>query len=113
VDTLTVVVNGDELTTSYKRRPVVDEQSRLEVVKACRYVDNAEISNSYEVGVFVEKYVITHIIHGDDWEQKSYLRQIRISEQDLAKQRLELLFLPYTSHVSTSAIIKHCALLAS
>lgn len=108
VDTLFVIVNGDELTASYKRRPIVDEKSRLEVVMACRYVDYAEISNSYDIKPAVEQHSITHIIHGDDWNRTSYLDQIRLSEQDLLRRQVQLLFLPYTGLVSTSGIIAQC-----
>ena len=35
-DRLVIVVNGDALTSSYKRAPVMSEQDRLNVVSACR-----------------------------------------------------------------------------
>lgn len=38
-DRLIVAINGDEMVASYKRRPFLSERDRLEVVKACRYVD--------------------------------------------------------------------------
>lgn len=46
-DRLIVAINGDEMVASYKRRPFLSEQDRLEVVKACRYVDDAFIIHGY------------------------------------------------------------------
>lgn len=108
-DRLVVVVNGDRLTTSYKRAPVMSEHDRLAVIQACRYVDVAEVSNDYDVKPFIQKYGITQIAHGDDWDVESYKHQIRCDDTFLEEHGARLVFLPYTPGVSTSDIIKRCA----
>ena len=109
-DRLVVVVNGDGLTTAYKRRPVMSEQDRLELVSACRYVDAAEISNDFSVRTAILRHGVTKIVHGDDWSVESYKRQIRCDDAFLAATGVELVMLPYTAGVSTSDIIRACAI---
>ncbi len=101
---LHVIVNGDHLTSAYKRQPVMTESDRLAIVSACRYVDRAEVSNDYDVKPYVERHGIRIIVHGDDWERDSYLRQIRLTEDYLQARGLDLVFLPYYRGESTSAL---------
>jgi glycerol-3-phosphate cytidylyltransferase len=109
VDKLVVVVNGDRLTAAYKRPPVFSEAERLEIVQSCRHVDEAMISNDYDVSKFLYEYRPAYIFHGDDWERTSYLKQIRATEELLAEIGAQLVFLPYTSTVSTTSVIRRCA----
>ena len=60
-DRLIVAINGDEMVASYKRRPFLSEQDRLEVVKACRYVDDAFIIHEYDNKEYIKKYVNNNI----------------------------------------------------
>lgn len=109
-DRLVVVINGDDLVTSYKRRPIMSEQDRLEVVSACRYVDAAEISNDFSVRTAILRHGVTKIVHGDDWAIESYKRQIRCDDAFLTATGVDLVMLPYTAGVSTSDIIRACAM---
>jgi glycerol-3-phosphate cytidylyltransferase len=108
-DRLVVVVNGDALTSSYKRPPVMNEQDRLSVIAACRYVDEAEISNTYSIRDVNVRYGVTAVVHGDDWEVESYKQQIRCDDAFLDEHGVELVLLPYTPGISTSDIIARCA----
>ena len=112
-DRLVVVVNGDALTSSYKRPPVMSEQDRLNVIAACRYVDGAEISNTYSIRDVIVRHGVTAIVHGDDWEVESYKQQIRCDDAFLDKHGVKLVLLPYTPGISTSDIIARCADLVS
>jgi glycerol-3-phosphate cytidylyltransferase len=112
-DRLVVVVNGDALTSSYKRPPVMSEQDRLSVIAACRYVDDAEISNTYSIRDVIVRHGVTAIVHGDDWEVESYKQQIRCDDAFLDEHGVELVLLPYTSGISTSEIIARCCRQAS
>jgi glycerol-3-phosphate cytidylyltransferase len=103
---LHVIVNGDRLTAAYKRRPVMAEADRLAIVSACRYVDRAEVSNDYDVKPYVERHGIRAIVHGDDWTRDDYLRQIRVSEQYLQAQGVEMVFVPYYRGESTTDLCR-------
>ena len=79
-DRLIVAINGDEMVASYKRRPFLSEQDRLEVVKACRYVD--------------------------DWDGEGYLKQIRVTPEFLEEHHVSMVYLPYTKGISTSELVE-------
>lgn len=103
---LIVAVNGDEMVASYKGKPLYSESDRLEILKSCRFVDEAFIISVYDNKEFIEKYKIDAIVHGDDWEVNSYMKQIRVTKEYLKEKKVELVLLPYTSGISTSQIRK-------
>lgn len=103
---LIVAINGDEMVTSYKRKPFYSESDRLEILKSCKFVDEAFIIKGYDNKEFIEKYKIDAIVHGDDWEANSYMEQIRVTKEYLKEKNAELVLLPYTPGISTSQIVK-------
>lgn len=103
---LIVAINGDQLVTDYKRAPIFSETDRLEIVKSCRYVDEAFIVSDFDNKPFIEKYNIDAIIHGDDWEKHSYLKQIVVTEEYLKERNIDLILLPYTKGISSGDLIK-------
>lgn len=105
-DKLIVAVNGDDMVASYKRRPFVNEENRLAVIKACKYVDEAFIIRQYDNKEIIKKYNINIIVHGDDWPADSYMEQIRVTPNFLKKYDCELVLLPYTQGISTSELIE-------
>lgn len=105
-DKLIVAVNGDEMVASYKRTPYLSEEDRCAIIQACKYVDEAFIIRQYDNKEFIEKYGVTKIVHGDDWEESSYMEQIRVSPEYLKEQNCELILIPYTQGVSTSELIQ-------
>ncbi|MES2937890.1 MAG: adenylyltransferase/cytidyltransferase family protein [Pseudomonadota bacterium] len=102
---LVVVINGDEFTARYKRRPSINEEDRLHVVRSCRHVDDAVIAHGANARPYIERYGIRIVVHGDDWEHSSYMKQICLDEDYLRSQRVELRYIPYYRGESTSAII--------
>lgn len=103
---LIVAVNGDDMVADYKRRPIYSETDRLEIIRACKYVNEAFIIQDYDNKKYIEQYEVDAIVHGNDWERQSYLSQIRVTEEYLKARNTELVLVPYTSGVSTSNLIK-------
>lgn len=103
---LIVAVNGDQMVANYKRKPFYCEHDRLEIIKGCKYVDDAFIIRDFDNKKYIEQYGIDAIVHGNDWERSSYLQQIRVTEEYLQRQKVELVLLPYTQGISTSDLIK-------
>ncbi len=103
---LIIAVNGDDMVASYKRRPFYSEDDRLEIIKSCKYVNEAFIIKEYDNKAYIEKYEIDAIVHGNDWERESYLQQIRVTEEYLKERNAELVLIPYTAGISTSQLIK-------
>ena len=105
---LTVLLNGDRITERYKRRPIMTEQQRLAVVQACRHVDHALLAHGLDIRQHIVDLQIDRIVHGDDWERRSYLQQISCDDAFLAQHNVELVMLAYTGGISTSSIIDRC-----
>lgn len=103
---LIVAVNGDQMVADYKRKPLYDEHDRLELIRACRYVDEAFIIREFDNKKYIEQYQVDAIVHGNDWERSSYLEQIRVTESYLETRGVALVLLPYTQGISTSDLIK-------
>lgn len=102
---LVVAVNGDDMVSAYKRKPLYSETDRLEIVKSLRFVDKAFIIREFDNKEYIEQYDIDAIVHGDDWERASYLEQIRVTESYLESRQIDLVLLPYTQGISTSQLI--------
>ncbi|ATC94424.1 adenylyltransferase/cytidyltransferase family protein [Pseudoalteromonas tunicata] len=105
-DKLFIIVNGDKMTGEYKRTPYINENDRKRLIEALDIVDEAVISNEFDIKPYIEQFNITKIVHGDDWELNSYMEQIRCTPEYLAAQGCEIVMLPYTQGISTSALIK-------
>lgn len=105
-DRLIVAVNGDDMVSKYKRKPYITEEDRLTIIKSCRYVDEAFIIKEFDNKQALIDHQISRIVHGDDWDRTSYLQQIRVSEQFLQENNIELVFLPYTEGISTGELIQ-------
>lgn len=105
-DKLIVSINSDEIVSTYKRRPFFSEEDRLHIVKACRYVDEAFIIREFDNKEVIKHYGINKIVHGDDWDEKGYMEQIRVTDEFLKEHNCELVFLPYSQGISTSSLIE-------
>ena len=90
----------------YKRKPIFSEDDRLAIVASLRDVDLAFISNSPDARPVIEKHEIDLIVHGDDWEHASYLKQICVDQDYLDSRSIEMKYVPYYAGVSTSEIIE-------
>lgn len=96
---LVVGVSSDELNLAKKgRRPVFTQDERLEIVANLKVVDKVFVEESLELK---RDYVIEHgadvLVMGDDWAGRF----------DYLKDACEVVYLPRTPSVSTTAIIEH------
>ena len=103
---LIVAINGDEMATSYKRKPFYNEIDRLEIIKACKYVDDAFIVQGYDNKRYIKEHNIDAIVHGDDWDLEEYKKQICVCDDFLEKNGVSLILVPYTQGISTSELLK-------
>jgi len=105
-DELIILINGDEMTEKYKRRPIYSEDDRATILNALSCVSQVEVTNSFDIKPIIEKYNIDVIVHGDDWEHESYLAQIRCTQSYLDEQGVSLAYTEYHKSVSTSTLLK-------
>jgi glycerol-3-phosphate cytidylyltransferase len=98
-DRLVVGVSSDQLNYAKKgRKPVFDQNERLEIVSNVKVVDQVFVEESLELKRdYVLQYKADVLMMGDDWAGKfDYLNDI-----------CEVVYLPRTPSVSTTAIIEH------
>jgi len=99
-DYLIVGVLSDTVVAGYKRKPIILELERLEVVRACRYVDSVFLQTALEPDHNFLQEKVDIIIHGDDWKDNFpgavYMRSI-------GRKAINL---PYYEGQSTSKIIE-------
>lgn len=100
-DVLVVGVVSDDGAAAYKRRPVQDEQSRLEIVKALRMVDAAYIQPTTDPTPLLESIRPrpSILVHGSDWDR------LREGHATLARLGIRFVRLPYTEGISTGHLI--------
>ena len=100
-DRLVVGVSSDKLNFAKKgRNPVFNQEERLEIVGNVKAVDEVFIEESLEQK---RDYVLEHqadiLVMGDDWS----------GEFDYLNDICQVVYLPRTPSVSTTAIIEHIA----
>jgi phosphoenolpyruvate phosphomutase len=98
-DRLLVGVHSDETVMQYKRKPICSMSERVEVIKACRYVDEVlEDAPLIVTSSFVREHNISLIVAGDD-HTKEELNKMYGEVID----KLELI--PSTKGISTTMIL--------
>src|SRR5699024_3067521 len=103
---LIVAINGDKFTTKYKRKPIYSEQDRLEIISACKYVDEAFVIDQHDNKDAIIEHNIDIIVKGNDWDEEGNKKKIRVDNAFLEEYEVELDFLDYIEGISTSGIIK-------
>ena len=103
-DFLIIGVYTDELTSTYKRKPVIPFEERFEMVKASKSVDmvvkveNKDCTHMLKK-LTAEGWKISFLFHGDDWktvEGKEYIESIGG----------KLVLTPYYRHQDTTKILE-------
>jgi cytidyltransferase-like protein len=101
-DVLVVGVHSDETVADYKRAPVMTMAERIQVIAACRFVDevipDAPLSVTRE---WIEEHELDLVVHGDDLDEDSLGMMYGIP-RDMGI----LTLVPYANGVSSTAIIE-------
>jgi glycerol-3-phosphate cytidylyltransferase len=106
-DELVVSLNTDAFAGRYKEPPVMTLLERGLVVDACRYVTQTIVNSGNEDSrPAVELSGADCIVHGNDWLGPSLQAQMCLSPGWLAERKIAMVYLPYTSGISTTDI-KH------
>ena len=62
---LVVGLISDNIATNYKRKPIVDESSRLKIIKSCVYVNETFITDELRMTEeYLTKFNIDFVVHG-------------------------------------------------
>lgn len=99
---LIVDIYTDDVIKGYKKSPsIIGEEQRAAIVSAIRYVDKVHMQNTLDKISAYNNYKFDAIFIGNDWENSD--RWNTICEQ-MKPLGVDVLFLPYTSGISTSSI---------
>ncbi len=99
-DYLIVGVHSDKAVESYKRKPIIAEQQRYEMVKYCRLVD--EVIEAAPLTItedFIRENSIDLVVHGDDFQKGHKQHEVPVEMGIMC-------YVPYTGGISTTEIIE-------
>mgnify|MGYP003653246523 CR=1 FL=1 len=101
-DYLIIGVHSDSTVESYKRKPIISEDDRYEIVKNCKLVDDVIIDAPLVITKdYIKENKIDVIVHGDDTAfTENYKVPIDMGIMEYIK---------YTEGISTSEIIQRMA----
>ncbi|MBT0772175.1 adenylyltransferase/cytidyltransferase family protein [Kineosporia sp. J2-2] len=104
-DRLVVGVSSDALNMSKKgRNPIFSEKERSSLIEALKVVDEVFIEESLELKAeYVKKFGADLLVMGDDWAGRF----------DWIKEFCEVVYLPRTPSISTTAVIEKISKLPS
>ena len=101
-DFLVVGIHADDVVTSYKRRPILTMEERVEAVRGCRYVDEVVPNAPLVVDrAWIERHRIDLVVHADDFDEDALDRFYR-APREMGIFRT----VPYTLGISTTEIIE-------
>lgn len=100
-DKLIVGVTVDKLVKYKYKKPVIPFSERIEIVRACKYVDMALPQVDMNKIKVIKKLKCNFLFVGDDW----YLNKKWINyENQLNKLNCRIIYFPYTSTTSSTLI---------
>lgn len=106
-DGLVVVsLNTDGFIERYKKtKPVFSYKEREKLLFLTGYVDSViENSGGEDSKVAIRQVNPDFIVIGSDWAKKDYYTQMGFTQEWLDKNKIVLIYVPYTEVISTSEI---------
>ena len=100
-DRLIVGVTVDELVLYKNKRAVVPFDERIEIVRACRYVDLAVPQASMDKLDAWQRYKFNVMFVGDDWYQNERWKALDAQFTELG---VRIVYFPYTKTTSSTLI---------
>ena len=103
-DYLIVSVSTDELVRQEKKaKLIIPFEERMEIVRSIKYVDEAIPQLSYDKLEAWRVLEFHKIFVGDDWKDTKRWNALDI---EFKKLNVEVIYLPYTRHISSTRIKK-------
>lgn len=94
-DYLIVAVSSDEFNLGKNKVCKINDQDRMQIVEAIRYVDHVILETSWEQKIKdVQELGVDVFVMGDDWEGKF----------DFLKEYCEVVYLPRTQGISSTQL---------
>ena len=102
-DKLIVGVTVDELVKYKGKRAIIPFEERIEIVRACRYVDAAIPQYDMNKLKVCQKLGASILFVGDDWYGTDKWQNY---EQEMMKAGIKIVYFPYTRATSSTDIAK-------
>ena len=100
-DRLIVGVTVDELVLYKNKRAVIPFDERIEIVRACSYVDLAVPQLTMDKLDAYQRYKFNVMFVGDDWYQNDRWKQL---DAEFGQLGVRIVYFPYTKTTSSSLI---------
>lgn len=104
---LVIAVNSDEFVEKFKgKRPVFTQGERMELMAKVDWATVVRNTGDENVEALIRTVKPNVIAIGSDWARKNYLNQLGIDQDFLDRMDISLIYIPYTSIISTTEIKK-------
>lgn len=100
-DKLVVGVSVDELVLYKGKKPLIPFEDRIEIVRACRYVDAAVPQYDMDKAKACKQLGATILFVGDDWYGTEKWKKY---EEELKESDIRVIYFPYTKGISSTKI---------
>lgn len=100
-DKLIVGVTTDDLVSYKNKRAVIEFDERIQIVRACKYVDLAVPQDTMDKLEAHDRYRFNVMFVGDDWFRTDKWKDI---EKKLAEREVRIVYFPYTKSTSSTLI---------
>lgn len=103
---LVVSVNTDEFIEKYKRtKPLFSYKERVALLETVEYIDEIvkNIGGEDSKPAILKSYADVVAI-GSDWVDRNYCAQMQFDGKWLTEHGISLIYIPYTSGISTTEI---------
>lgn len=100
-DRLIVGVTVDELVSYKGKRAIIPFEERIQVVRACQYVDMAVPQETMDKLDAYQRYKFDIIFVGNDWYQTEKWNQLN---ETFEKLGVNIVYIPYTKGTSSTLI---------
>ena len=100
-DKLIVGVTTDELVSYKGKKSLIPFEDRIEIVRACKYVDAAIPQYDMDKLSACKRLKASILFVGDDWYDTEKWKQY---ERDFSAAHISIIYFPYTKGVSSSEI---------
>lgn len=100
-DKLIVGVTVDELVAYKGKKALIPFEDRIEIVRACKYVDVAVPQYNMDKLTACKKLGASVLFVGDDWYGTEKWNKY---EEEFKKEGIKIIYFPYTQSISSTKI---------
>ena len=100
-DKLVVGVTVDELVQYKGKKAMIPFEDRIEIIRACKYVDAAIPQYDMDELQACKKLGASYLFVGDDWYGTEKWKQY---EKEFSEEGIKIIYFPYTKGVSSTKI---------